>query len=76
MGIVEESAPDTEVVQKALNDRGNGFADTKPADALRAGQADAEFRRDRPEGNGRRRTRRPGAGDEDVERRVYSALTA
>lgn len=76
MGIVEESAPDTEVVQKALNDRGNGFADTKPAGALRAGQADAEFRRDRPEGNGRRCTRRPGAGDEDVERGVYSALTA
>jgi hypothetical protein len=64
------------MIEKALDGRRHGFANAKCVDASRISQTDAQPRRDGGQGNCRRRARRPGTSDEDVEREAYSALTA
>ncbi len=68
MTVARERRPYFQMVEKALDGRRHGLANAECACMSRISQTDAQPRRDGGQGDRRRRARRPGTGDEDVER--------
>lgn len=76
MGVPREARPQSKMIEKTLDQRRHGFTDAERVGSSRIGKTDAQPWRDVAERNRRRGPRGTRAGDEDIERGAYSALTA